>query len=90
MEPLIAIELDNPHDVLLGHSVHAAALPARVDERVESDFRQHTRATRRGVRVHVEEHSARQVVGLDLVSIDQLPDLRRTACPRVRWGNFRR
>ena len=39
MEPLVTIELDNPHDLFLGHAVHAAALPPRIDERVESDFR---------------------------------------------------
>ena len=64
--------------------------PPRIDEGVHADFGQHAGLAGGRVGVHVEEDAAGEVVGLDLVGVDHLPDLRRRhrgRTARIRAGD---
>ena len=77
VEPLAPVELDDRDDVLGRPGVHAAAVAARVHERVHAHLGQDARlADRRGA-VELEQDPDWDVVGLDLVGLDGADDLRR-------------
>src|SRR5207247_4113764 len=57
--------------------VHPAALESRVYEGAEPDARQRAGLSRRDVAVEMRDHALGEVVRLDPVAEDQLPDLRR-------------
>ena len=77
VEPLAAVELDHRHDVLGRPVVHAAAVAARVHERVHAHLGQDARLADRRGPVELEQDPRRDVVGLDRVRLDRGDDLRR-------------
>ena len=66
-EKLLALDLDQPDQILLGAFVDLAAAVARIDERSEPDAREVSGPPRRDVAEQVRDDALRKVVGLDLV-----------------------
>ena len=94
VQPVLPVEaLLAHHRVPGGGGVHGTALLVGVDEGAHAHLRQHAGAARGRVAVHVEQDAARDVVGLDLVVDDHLPDGRhgqRRRAARVRAGEHAR
>ena len=64
-EVLLAVELDEPDDLLGRRGVHPAAVHARVDERAEPDARDQAGAAGGRLAIQVRHDALRQAVGLD-------------------------
>ena len=71
-QPLLAVELDQPDEILGGGGVDLAAALARVDEGAQADLGEGAGLAGGDVAVEVRDAALRQVVGLDPV-LDREP-----------------
>src|SRR4051794_29024219 len=65
-QPLPAVDLHHPDEVLGGDGVDLAALQPRIDEGADAHAGERAGLAGRDVAVEVRDHALRQVVGLDL------------------------
>ena len=75
-QPLLAVELDQPDQLLGGGAVDLAAVLARVDEGAQAHLGEGAGLAGGDVAVEVRDHALRQVVGLDPVLDREPADLR--------------
>jgi hypothetical protein len=73
---LLAVEVQQLHEVLGGAGGEPAAVVARVDEGVQADARDHARLAAGDGTEEVGDHPLRPVVGLDLVALHQVAQAR--------------
>jgi hypothetical protein len=66
-QKLLAIELDEPHYLILRNGVQPSAMQTRVDECVESDPRDQPRPPGGRLAIEVRHHALRQAICLDPV-----------------------
>jgi len=74
-EPLLAIELHDPHQLLRGARVDLAAAQPRIDECAEADLAERAGAVGRRVAIEVGDRAERQVVPRDAVVDRHLGEL---------------
>ena len=74
-QPLLAVELEQAHELLGGGGVDLAARLARVDEGAQAHLGEGAGLAGGDVAVEVRDHALRQVVGLDPVLHRQPADL---------------
>ena len=75
-EEFLAVDLDQPDQVLLGAFVDLAAAVARIDERAESHAREVAGPLGRDVAEQMGDDALREIVGLDLVGDRETLQLR--------------
>ena len=83
-QPLLAVERMDSDEVLGGGLVHPPAVDTGIDEGVHADGREHAGLFGGGGAVQLIEHARGEVVGLDLVVLDHLPDQWRLRTGRAR------